>query len=226
MLFLALAVHVSHADSGNGHQQIFHAVQDFLASLHTDDPGTRTEIEVSNLDPRLQINTCKNPLSTRLNQQQQATGRMTVRVECHDEHNTWTRYVQANVRVFTPVVVSTRVLQRGDIVSAIDMEMQELDLSAIRQTALRDMNHANGMQVRRTVPAGTPLTAEMLTPAMLIERGDTVMITAERGSIRIRQQGIAMQNGAKGSRINIRNSSSDRVVQAVVTGPGQASVNF
>jgi len=217
---------MAQADSNAGHAQIAAAVYDHLLELHGDDNNSRVDIEISNLDPRLRIHACESPLDTRLNQQQRPIGRVTVRVECHDAHASWTRHVPAMIRVYTPVLISARALQRGEILGSADLQMQEMELSAIRQTALRSADEAAGMQTRRTVPAGTAMTAEMLTPAILVERGDSVTITAERGGISIRQQGVAMQNGEMGGRISVRNTSSDRVVQAVVIGNGQVSVNF
>ena len=214
------------ADNNDGHAQIAAAVHEHLLELHNDDSNSRIEIEISNLDPRLKIHACSSALDTRLNQQQRPIGRVTVRVECNDANNIWTRHVPAMIRVYTPVLVSARTLQRGEIPGSADLHMQEMELSAIRQTALRSAEEAAGMQTRRTIPAGTAMTAEMLTPAILVERGDSVTITAERGGISIRQQGVAMQNGEMGGRISVRNTSSDRVVQAVVTGIGQVSVNF
>ncbi len=224
--WLSAQVVMAQANNNDGHVQISAAVYDHLLALHNDDNNSRIDIEISNLDPRLQIHACASPLDTRLNQQQRPVGRVTVRVECSDADNSWTRHVPAMIRVYTPVLVSTRTLQRGEIPGSGDFQMQEMELSAIRQTALRSAEEAAGMQARRTIPAGTAMTAEMLTPAILVERGDSVTITAERGGISIRQQGVAMQNGEMGGRISVRNTSSDRVVQAVVTGNGQVSVNF
>lgn len=232
-LMLALAASgmtQAHEAGLTGHQQISTAVREFLESHYEAErlagsSVSRVEITVAGLDPRLQIQPCGEALQTRLNQQQAPVGRTTVRVECHDE-SPWTRYVTASVQVFQPVVYTSRPLARGARIGAADVELQETDISMLRGTILLDVNHAIGLELRRNVGAGSALSADALAPPVLVARGDQVVITAQRGPVAIRQPGIALQNGEKGRQINVRNTSSNRVIQAVVTGPGEAMVVF
>ncbi|MDO9317085.1 MAG: flagellar basal body P-ring formation chaperone FlgA [Gammaproteobacteria bacterium] len=214
----------------SGHQQIREAVQSFIEDFHG--PSTterRVEIVVSSIDPRLPIPACDLPLQTQLGQQsgqnQAAVGRVNVRVECQDS-TPWSKYVPVLVRVFAPVLMSTRPLARGDVVGATDVELAEADLSTLRQSYLQDSTLAIGMEVKRALPANTVIGREALAPPLLVKRGDTVVMSAKSGTVTIRQQGVAMQNGELGAQIPVRNSNSDIVVRAVVTGPGQADVVF
>lgn len=214
----------------SGHQQIREAVQMFIADLHdASSAGQRVEIVVSSIDPRLPIPACDLPLQTQLGQQsgqnQAAVGRVNVRVECQGSVP-WSKYVPVLVRVFAPVLMSTRPLARGDLIGAADVELAEADLSMLRQSYLQDSTMAIGMEVKRALPANTVISSEALAQPLLIKRGDTVVMSAKSGPVTIRQQGVAMQNGELGAQIPVRNSNSDIVVRAVVTGPGQADVVF
>lgn len=217
--------------AGNsGHQQIREAVERFIADMHG--PSTseqRVEIVVSSIDPRLPIPACDLPLQTQLGQQsgqnQAVVGRVNVRVECQGSVP-WSKYVPVLVRVFAPVLMSTRPLARGDVLGATDVELAEADLSTLRQSYLQDSTLAIGMEVKRALPANTVIGREALAQPLLIKRGDTVVMSAKSGPVTIRQQGVAMQNGELGAQIPVRNSNSDIVVRAVVTGPGQADVIF
>jgi flagella basal body P-ring formation protein FlgA len=53
-----------------------------------------------------------------------------------------------------------------------------------------------------------------------------IVMSAKTGSVEIRQQGIAMQDGELGSQISVRNAHSEVVVRAIVTGTGQVEVIF
>ncbi len=216
--------------ASGGHQQIREAVESFIADMHG--PSTseqRVEIVVSSIDPRLPIPACDLPLQTQLGQQsgqnQAAVGRVNVRVECQGSVP-WSKYVPVLVRVFAPVLMSTRPLARGDLIGAADVELAEADLSTLRQSYLQDSTLAIGMEVKRALPANTVIGREALAQPLLIKRGDTVVMSAKSGPVTIRQQGVAMQNGELGAQIPVRNSNSDIVVRAVVTGPGQADVVF
>ncbi len=210
----------------DGHEQIQRAVHRHLAAYFDAPDAPRAEIEVNRLDPRLRIDACPRPLQTSSRNQQRPAGRVSVRVECTEPSLQWARYVQATVQVFESVVVATRTLRRGERLQARDIELREIDTARLRDTVYRHPERAEGMAVRRTIAAGNPLTAGSVTEPILIERGDTVSITAESGTVRIRHQGVALQDGVMGERIRIRNQRSERVIQATVTDDGEARVAF
>lgn len=193
---------------------------------HWQDSADRIEIEMASIDPRLQIPVCNVPLSAKANQIGNGNGgRVTVRVECQDA-SPWTRHVSASVRVFRPVAVSARALARGSILQTNDIMMEELDISQQRGQTITEADNIVGMELRRAVSHGAPLTLDMLTAPVLVKRGDAVVLIASRGGISIRHTGIALQDGEAGKQIPVRNTSSDRIVQAVVREIGVTEVVF
>ncbi|MBU2097654.1 MAG: flagellar basal body P-ring formation protein FlgA [Gammaproteobacteria bacterium] len=187
-------------------------------------PG-RIDIELPAADPRLQLPVCASALETSIGRHNGQGGRINVRVDCRDSAP-WARNMAVNVKVYRDVLVSSRNLTRGALISRADVDIQEVDISQVRGQLLDDVQVAVGMEVRRNINAGAALSADMLAAPLMVRRGDTVMLTAERGGVSIRQQGTAMQDGESGRQISVRNTSSDRVVQAVVTGHGEARVMF
>lgn len=219
----------------SGHAQLTEAVSDYVESFFApselragfdgEDLSRRVEIDISSIDPRLPIPVCEQPLQARINQNQRPVGRINVKVDCAGAAP-WSRYVPVTVRVFEHVLTAARPLARGEILSSSDVMMAELDVSTVRTTYLHSADEAVGMELKRSLQASMPLVREALAAPILVKRGDTVMITARTGSIEIRQQGVALQNGELGKQITVRNTNSDNVVQATVTGQGQASVGF
>ena len=185
----------------------------------------RVEIELPAPDPRLQIPACQLPLETSIGRHNGQGGRINVRVDCRDAAP-WARNMAVNVKVYRDVLVSSRNLTRGVQLSQADISLQEMDVSLIRGQLIDDAQQAVGQQLRRNINAGTALSADMLEAPVLVRRGDTVMLTAERGGVSIRQQGTAMEDGESGRQIAVRNTSSNRVVQAVVTARGEVRVVF
>ncbi len=220
-----------------GHQQLNFAVRDFVESFYTadelrgqherdeEDTTRRVEIEVSSIDPRLQLSLCEQPLVASLNQNQRPIGRINVKVECQGAAP-WTKYLPVTIHVYEKVLTTTRPLARGEIISESDFSLQEADVSMLRYSYIQDSELAIGMEVKRSLNANTTLIQEALEAPTLVKRGDTVVLSAKAGTVEIRQQGVALQNGVLGKQINVRNSSSDRTVQAVVTGYGQVQVGF
>ena len=232
-LLCLLSAPFSQAQSG--HAQLSTAVREYVesffapselrAGFDNEDLSRRVEIELSNIDPRLPVPVCEQPLQTQINQNQRPLGRINVKVDCFGAAP-WSKYVPVTVRVFEHVLTSARPLARGEILSSSDVMMTEIDVSTVRTTYLHSADEVIGMELKRSVQANAPLVREALAAPLLVKRGDTVMITARTGSIEIRQQGVALQNGELGKQITVRNTNSDNVVQATVTGHGQASVGF
>ncbi|MDX1489650.1 MAG: flagellar basal body P-ring formation chaperone FlgA [Pseudohongiellaceae bacterium] len=223
------------AQAENGHEQIRQAVHSYLASffdaaeIRTEtspfETGRHVVIEVSAIDPRLNISPCDQALSTQMPQRQEPVGRLNIKVECRGSIP-WSKYVPTTVRVFDEVLTSARPLARGEIVTQGDIETQLVDLSTIRQTYIQEPDLAVGMELRRALPSGAALTQEALTAPTLVNRGDMIVMSAKTGAVEIRQQGIALQDGELGSQISVRNANSEVVVRAVVTGTGQVEVVF
>lgn len=223
------------ATAQTGHEQIRQATWSYIASFFDADEirtessafehGRHIVIEVSNIDPRLNISACDQPLSTQLPQRQEPIGRLNIKVECAGSIP-WSKYVPATVRVFDEILTSSRPLARGEVLTQGDLEFSLVDLSQVRQTYIQDLELAVGMELKRALPARSAVTQEALSAPTLVNRGDMIIMSAKTGAIEIRQQGVALQDGELGSQISVRNANSEVVVRAVVTGTGQVEVIF
>lgn len=218
------AAQTSATNTTSAYELLAAAATDAVALEFANSSG-RIEIELSPPDPRLQLPVCASALETSVGRHNGQGGRLNVRVDCRDTAP-WARNMAVNVKVFREVLVSSRNLSRGTLLSAADFSLQEVDISQVRGQLIEDPQIAVGMEVRRNVNTGTALSSDMLNAPLMVRRGDTVMLTAERAGVSIRQQGTAMQDGESGRQITVRNTRSNRVVQAIVTGYGEARVLF
>jgi flagella basal body P-ring formation protein FlgA len=220
-----------------GHQQLENAVAEFVQGFFsaeelgtsdvqdTDRLQRRVEIDISTIDPRLNLSVCEQPLIASMNQTQRPIGRLNVKVDCQGSAP-WTKYVPVNIKVYEKVLVTTRPIARGETLVASDLSLAESEVSTLRYSYLKSPDIAIGMEAKRSLPANTTLVQEALVAPTLVNRGDTVVLSAKAGTVEIRQQGVAMQSGELGKRINVRNTNSDQIVQAIVTGLGEARVGF
>lgn len=225
------------ASAETGQQQLHNCVVQFVESFFdaselnpsaersAEYTGRRVEIDISSIDPRLNLSVCEQPLFASMNQTQRPIGRINVKVECQGAAP-WTKYVPVSIRVFEKVLVSARPIARGETLTAADLVMVDTEVSQLRYSYLQNAEHAIGMETKRSLPTNTTIVQEALVAPTLVKRGDTVVLSAKAGTVEIRQQGVAMQSGELGKRINVRNTNSDQIVQAVVTGLGEAKVGF
>jgi len=223
----------SAANAETGQEQLHNAVVEFVesffsaAELSPDAEMTdrRVEIDISAIDPRLNLSVCEQPLIASINQSQRPIGRINVKVDCQGE-SPWSKYVPVSIKVYEKVLMTTRPIARGETLTADDLAMEETDISLLRYSYLQSPALAIGMESKRSLPANSTIVQEALVAPTLVNRGDSVVLSAKSGSVEIRQQGVAMQSGELGKRINVRNTNSDQIVQAVITGLGEAQVGY
>ncbi len=83
-----------------------------------------------------------------------------------------------------------------------------------------------GFRFRGPLPAGRVLHRADLEAIPLIQPGDTVKVVARGDGAEVRREAIARSAGGMGERIRLEASGTHRVIQAKVTGPGEAEVSY
>jgi len=82
-----------------------------------------------------------------------------------------------------------------------------------------------GFRLRANVSSGHTLTQADLEPIPLVNAGERVRLTMRSGSLIISADGTARGPGALGDKVRVE-LSTRKWVQAVVTGPGEASTDW
>ena len=201
MFVLALPMTVALAATG------FEPVESIRAAALQAVPGGQAE---ASLDPALRMPACGQALEAR-----QATAG-TVEVSCPQG---WRLFVPVKVRRSQPVVVLVRGVAAGEAIPADAVATEARDTSRIAGAALADVAQAAGQVARRTLPAGTVLSAGDLAAPRLVRRGDPVALVSRRGGVEVRVSGRALGDAGENERVAVENLSTRRVLQGRV-GPG------
>ena len=205
-------------------ESIRDAVQLFVEA-NLDNSLGETVVTVGQLDRRLSLAKCEEPLEAYFPNSVKPMGNITVGIRCEGV-KPWSLMVQTRIEQFIDVVVAARPLGRNRTLNIDDIKLSRTDTSRLRGGYYAHLEEASGMVLSRAVKAGTVLTTVMLKPAILIKRGEKVMIRAETGSIQVRMEGQALQAGAKGEMIEVKNLSSKQVIEAEVVSPGVVRVRM
>ncbi len=218
----------SHAESLQ--QQIIGVSEAFLEEIteqHLYDNNIigRHTVKIGRLDSRLRLPACSIPLQVSLESPAQPIGRVTLRVRC-DSNAPWTIFVPGHVNLYREVAVVQRSMPRNSVIQAADVQLLERDVSSLRQGYILNLENAIGQKLTRAVQPNQVLSANLLKAAAAINKGDAVVISANGASMFVRMPGIALEEGAIGQQIRVRNTRSNRIVHARVTGPGQAEVDM
>ena len=166
----------------------------------------RHDIQVNRLDSRLRMPACDQPLVASLESPAQPVGRVTVRIGCQGR-SAWSLLVPAQVRLYRQVV-------------------RVRDVGTLSQGYLTEPDQALGSMLTRPVSIDQVLTPNHLERAPVVSKGDHVVISAGGATLSVRMPGEAQEEGAVGQQIRVRNLSSQRVIRARITGPGQVVVDL
>lgn len=182
-------------------------------------------VSVATPDSRLRLADCPAPLAARLSGQARLPGRAVAKVSCPVAPG-WSIHLPLTVQAKAAVLVAARPLPRGHRLQASDLSRQVVELGTLNGQYLIDDQAAVGQALRRSVGHGERLTPTLLQAAMLVRRGEPVVMQLQSANFVIHANGMAMSSGSSGERITVQNVGSKRVVHGVVTGEGKVTVEF
>jgi flagella basal body P-ring formation protein FlgA len=123
------------------------------------------------------------------------------------------------------VPVAVRRLGEGDVIRAADLRIIRMPAARVPADAVLDPARLAGRTVRQAVPVGAPVTGDQFGAAAMVLRGAPVSLLVELPGIAITAQGRALEDGARGARIQVMNNASRAVLEGVVVGPGRVRVS-
>jgi len=117
------------------------------------------------------------------------------------------------------VLVVLRGVAPGQPLADADVELQRRDISTMPDAGASVAVVAE-MVPRATLRAGQVLQQRLLQAQLLVRRGDAVRIVASRDGIEVQAAGEALDSGARGVAVKVRNTASGRVIAARVVDAG------
>lgn len=130
------------------------------------------------------------------------------------------------VDVFESVLCASRSLKKGEIVKEGDVILVNRNLSQLPGNPLRDPKEALGLMVRHSIPENASLRAGMLEKPAALGKGDKVTILVERGALRLRAPGKALERGRLGEVIKVENTMNSKEIYATVMDGSTVKVDF
>jgi flagella basal body P-ring formation protein FlgA len=116
-------------------------------------------------------------------------------------------------------------LTAGAPFDATQLEVRRVDLLREREALPAAVGDAS-FNFARSVPAGRLLTWRDLVRRPLVRKGDLVEVSAVDGPLVVTMKALALENGARGDRVTVRNPDSRRDFTATVTNENRVQVQF
>lgn len=159
---------------------------------------------------------CRQPLSVEPVDTRSAA-RMRFAVQCSDVPGWRYEYI-VRAKVSAKVAVTAGPVAAGQLLSDDDLVLERRDISSLSDTI--GAAAAVGQAARRSLRAGEVLRQSQLAAPILIKRGEPVVMLARVEAIEVSTAGEALDSGAQGALVRVRNVANGRVVRMRVTGAG------
>lgn len=185
----------------------------------------RRLIEIGNIDSRLRLPACTQSLSVFSANSAPLQTNTTVGVRC-ESAQPWTLYVPISIKVFERVATLNKPLMRGAPIREEDITLMEQDIQNLKHGYISDVKVPQGKLLKRSLPAGSPLTNDVLIQPQLVRRGQRVTLVAKNETLSISITGDALSSGAIGEAVRIRNPVSKQVIEGIVIAEGIVEVAF
>lgn len=199
--------------------QLKQDIASFLATEYKQVAHERIDINVSNLDNRLRLASCAQPVEF-INQDQSGVGgNISVKAECNSG-KVWSVHVPAQVTIYREIPIALRDIARGEVISQAHISTNVVNISSIRQAFLPDTQAIIGKEAKRNISKGEPFKTALLDAPTAVKRGEIVTLESLAGSIKVSSAGTAMADGRVGQKIRVRNNSSERIISGVVISQG------
>ena len=172
-------------------------------------------VSATELDSRLRLAQCAEPLQASLMSGGRMQSRMSVGVSCRHGAE-WTIYVPVTVESEIPVLVLRAPAVRGARLTAADVATETRRVSGLAVGYVGDLAGLERHTVSQPLPAGSIITTDSLIADFIVRSGESVTLVAAMGGIEVRASGRALADGREGARIRVQNLNSLKIVEGVV----------
>lgn len=124
------------------------------------------------------------------------------------------------------IPVVTRRMRKGEVVGLNDVQMITVRANQIGPNVIINKEEVLGKSPRRTLVENRPIRSNDVRQPVLVKRGGLVSMIYQTKFMRISARGKAKQNGSRGEAVRVENIGSKKVVEGVITGPGEITVTL
>ena len=188
----------------------------------TETAGSRVEVSIGQLDPRLHLAPCQSiepylPAGVRL------WGKARIGLRCKVGPTPWNVYLPITVKVFGRALVVPAGASAGSVVSEADLAEAEVDLAEEFTPAMIEPKLAVGRVLAQNLKPGQTLRQAHLKTRQWFSVGETVRVVATGPGFALESEAQALSNGLEGQPARVR-TESGRVLTGVPSGERRIEV--
>lgn len=122
------------------------------------------------------------------------------------------------------VVVTSRLIQRGDIIRSEDVELVLSDAPSRRDGLHSTLDEVIGHEATQTIAAHRVIERRTIRRPLMVRRNDLVTVIARGGGVRIRTNARVMEDGSEGDLVRMQSPDRQKEYLARVVGIQEVEV--
>lgn len=132
--------------------------------------------------------------------------------------------VRTYIKVYKQVVMARHTIKANQRIQPTDLVIQRRNVDRLPQQYITDATSLVGQVAKRAINPKEVFKQNAVEAPAVISRGDTLQIVFETQGLRLSAPGVALDKGAIGQKISVRNIKSNKVVFAQVINRNEAKV--
>jgi flagella basal body P-ring formation protein FlgA len=132
--------------------------------------------------------------------------------------------IAGSARAWQQQVVLNRPLTFKQVIRAEDVIERRTLIDRLPDDELLRSKQIVGQQAARDLKPGTVMTAKLVNAVPLVQPGQFVTVSLERGGIQVKTVARAMEGGSFGQTVKVKNEATKDVYEVVLTGPQEGTL--
>ena len=142
----------------------------------------------------------------------------------YDHGRSMAIWAKIKVLVESSMVTAIASISSGQLIEPDQVSIVLTKQFPVPSDVLKNVDQAVGKRARRSIPAGSPIRANLLEAPREIGQGDVVQVNVVDGQAQITFQAKAQSGGRKGDTILIQNPSNGRSFKATIIDKAKVEV--
>lgn len=166
------------------------------------------------IEAHVRLERCSQPVSPFVSAGGHMRDRILVELRCPGARP-WHIYVPVRLVGTSAVTIAARAIVTGTVLTDKDVRVEQRDIPELPPGYLDDPTVALGLTAARPISSGAVITNQLLLGAKAVQRGQTVTLVADSGTMSIRMEGKALSDALINQRVKVENLSSGKIVEGV-----------
>lgn len=126
--------------------------------------------------------------------------------------------VPIRVDLLSDVLVTTRRLNRHEIIGRNDLMFRRQSITDVAPWVMSDPDSVIGCWADRTINAGQIVDRRWVKPVPLVRRGERVLVAYDTGAVRVSTAAVAVEDGYQGQKIRVKPVAGQKLLTVSVIG--------